>query len=114
MLVSGEIISVILFFIGFYGLITKASIIKSIISIAVIETAAILFLLSIAFGEGGSPPLGQGLLSEAVADPLPQAFVITAIVLGIVGSAVNLTMLVSFFGQYKATNWNQIKTSELE
>jgi len=101
-----EIAAIAMFFIGFYGLITKKNIIKSIAAIIVIEIAVVVFYLSLNFRPGVSPPIGTELLN--VADPLPQALVITAIIIGVTVSAVNLTMLVSLYRQSGTTDWDTV------
>jgi len=102
-----EYFCIALFFISFYGLIASKNIIKSIVSIILMEMAVIMFIVSIGFTEGMRPPMGTNL--ENVSDPLPQALVITAIIIGITVSAVNLTMLISLYRQYKSTNWDILK-----
>jgi len=102
-----EISSVLMFFIGFFGLITSRNIIKSIASITIIEMAVIVFFLGLGFVEGMRPPIGQSL--ENVADPLPQALVLTAIIIGVTVTAVNLTMLISLSHQSKKTDWDSVK-----
>ena len=99
-----EISAIIVFFIGFFGLITSKNIIKSIASIVILEMAVIVFLLGAGFVEGMRPPIGQ--VMENVADPLPQALVLTAIIIGVTVTAVNLTMLISLGYQFKKTDWD--------
>jgi multicomponent Na+:H+ antiporter subunit C len=107
-----EIFSVIMFFIGFYGIITSKNIIKSVVSIVLMEMAVIMFIISIGFSDGMTPPIGQNL--ENATDPLPQALMITAIVIGVAVAAVNLTMLISLYRQYKSTDWDVLKKGNLE
>ena len=76
------------------------------------ETAVILFIISIAFSHGKTPPLGQNL--ENAVDPLPQALMITAIVIGVAVTAVNLTMLISLYRQFNSTDWDVIKKKNSE
>ena len=110
-----ETFAVILFFIGFFGLITSNSIIKSIVSIVVMEVAIVLFILSIGFIEGMLPPVSiePGSIQTAYAaagyfvDPLPQAMVITAIIIGVTVTAVNVTMLISLSRRTNSTDWDQ-------
>jgi multicomponent Na+:H+ antiporter subunit C len=82
-----ELASIIVFFIGFYGLISGKNIIKSIVAIGIMEAAVVVFFLSFGFSEGIMPPIGSGLTN--VADPLPQSLVITALVLGVAVTAIN-------------------------
>ena len=109
---SVEFFSVVLFFISFYGLITSKNIIKSVVAIALMEMAVIMFIISIGFLDGMRPPIGQNL--EHVSDPLPQALVITAIIIGVTVAAVNLIMLISLYKQYKTTDWDTVKKKNTE
>ena len=102
-----EIFAAAAFFIGFFGLITGRGAIKSIVSISVMEVSAVMFLLSLGYSAGVSPPIGAAPANPA--DPLPQALVITAIVIGVALTAVNLTMLISLCRQYGATEWDILK-----
>ena len=107
-----EYFSIILFFIAFYGLITSKNIIKSILTILLMEMSVIMFIVSIGFRDGMTPPIGKDLGN--VSDPLPQALVITAIIIGVTVAAVNLTMLISFYRQYKSTDWDDVKKKNSE
>ena len=107
-----EIFSVIIFFISFYGLITSKNIIKSIASIGIMEIAIIMFFLGLGYTSGMKPPIGASL--EYVADPLPQALVITTIIIGITVSAVNLSMLITLCRQFKAADWDIIEKKSSE
>jgi len=107
-----EIFAIVMFFISFFGLITSKSVVKGIISIVVMEIAVIMFFLSIGFTSGILPPIGHELGN--VADPLPQALVITAIIIGVAVTAVNLTMLIALSRQFRTTQWDILKKMNLE
>jgi len=107
-----EISSVIMFFIGFYGLITSKNIIKSIAAITIMEMAAIVFFLGLGFVDGMQPPIGATM--ENVADPLPQALVLTAIIIGVTVTAVNLTMLISLSHEIKQIDWDSVSRKNVE
>ena len=111
-LINAELICAAVFFISFYGLIVSKSIIKSIVSIVVMEMAVIMFLISIGFTDGMIPPIGQNM--ENAADPLPQALLITAIVIGITVTAVNVTFLISLFRQYQTADWDAVRMKNSE
>ena len=107
-----EIFAIIMFFISFYGLISAKSIIKSVVSIAIMEMAVIMFFLGVGYTNGAIPPIGADMdaaSAAAYADPLPQALMITAIVIGVVVSAVNLVILISLYSQYKTTDWDEAR-----
>lgn len=102
-----ELAPIVLFFIGFYGLIVSKKIIKSIIFTCVMEMAVILFWVAMGTRTGLLPPIGHELYY--IADPLPQALMLTAIIIGLAVTAVNLTMLISLTRQYKSTDWDTVK-----
>ncbi len=107
----GEITAVILFFIGVYGVIARRNIIKTVMSIGIMETAIILFFVaSGAFGAERAPITDAGI----AADPYPQALMITAIVIGVGVTAVSLTMFISLYHRYGTTNWKKAQKARKE
>ncbi|MCL2704325.1 MAG: cation:proton antiporter subunit C [Defluviitaleaceae bacterium] len=112
-----EIFSVIMFFISFYGLLVSKSIIKSIVFMVIMESAVIMFFLSLGYRRGIYPPIdGYDYLQdlERVADPLPQALMITAIVIGLSVTAVKIVMLITMFRKYGTTDWETARKKSLE
>jgi len=109
-----EIASILVFFIGFYGIITGKNVIKSIVSIGIMEMAIVVFFLNLGFFEGTQPPIGLEIVAELVADPLPQALTITAIIIGVAVTAINLTMLLALFRQFNSTDWEVLKRAASE
>ena len=102
-----EISAALVFFIGFYGVITSKSIIKSIVAISLMELAVVVFFLSFGFDVGLRAPIGADM--GVVADPLPQALMITAIIIGVAVTAVNLTMMISLARQSGTMDWDEVK-----
>ena len=104
-----DLFTVVLFFISFFGLITSRNIIKSIIFILLMQTSVIMFWLFVGARTGTTPPIIYDLeLLEylpAIADPLPQALMLTAIIIGISVTAINITMLNSLFRKFNTTDW---------
>jgi len=106
---------ILVFFIGFLGLITGRKMIKSIVLMAVMQAAVVLFFLTIGFRSGVSPPIGDYFAEpQYVADPLPQALMITAIVIGVAVTTINITMLMSVFRAYKTTDWDIAEQKSME
>ena len=106
-LFSGETFGLLLFFIGIYGLLARRNIIKTVISLGIIQSATILFFLTINYEDGRVPPIGDVTVKTAV-DPIPQALMITAIVIGVAVTAVSLTMFISLYHHYGTTNWLKV------
>lgn len=110
--ITGENISIILFFIGVYGVCARRNIIKTIVALSIMQASVILFFVSIT-DEASNPPIGSeaflGNNLNTLADPVPQALMITAIVIGISVTALCLTMFVTLFHKYGTTNWKKVK-----
>ena len=111
-----EIFALIMFFMGFYGLITCKNVIKSIIYITVLEMAVIIFWVSLGFRVGMVPPVGHFLYEDMayIADPLPQALMLTAIIIGMSVTAANIVMLITLVRKVKSTDWDVIKEKSAE
>jgi multicomponent Na+:H+ antiporter subunit C len=59
------------------------------------------------------PPIGT-VFSEAPSDPLPQALMITAVVIGMSITGVSLIMFITSYNIFGTTNWNKIKKAKEE
>lgn len=108
-LINGENTAILLFFIGLYGLIARRNIIKSIISLGIMEVAITLYFISSTSETYSTPPIGDLENIAHIADPLPQALMITNIVIGIGITAVALTMFIHLYHQFGTTNWKKVK-----
>lgn len=102
--INAQNTAIIIFFIGVYGLCARRNIIKAIISLGIMGGGAILFFLSINRTPESMPPIFGGD-PTVMADPLPQALVITAIVIGVSVTAVALIMFIAMYHKYGTTNW---------
>jgi len=99
-----------MFFLGFFGLITGNNIIKSVIFIVLMETGVIMFFLSIGISSGFLPPIADHLIKYGyLADPLPSALMITAIIIGLSVTAINITMLMTLLRKYRTADWDAVK-----
>jgi len=108
-----EILAIVMFFASLFGLITSKGVIKGIVSIIIMEIAVVMFFLSLGFSSGALPPIGNDM-GPNVADPVPQALMITAIIIGVAVTAVNMTMLIALSRQFKTTEWDILKKKNME
>ncbi|MCL2380231.1 MAG: cation:proton antiporter subunit C [Treponema sp.] len=113
-----EVFAVLMFFVSFYGLIVSRNVIKSIVFIVVMETAVIMFFLTLGYRAGILAPIGPHLDSvygfEMLADPFPQALMITAIVIGLCVTAVMVIMAITLMRKFNSTDWDTIKRKGME
>jgi len=105
-----EIVPILLFFISFFGLISSDNIIKSIVLVMLMQTAVIMFWLGVGARHGNLPPIFEDVnyITDpgAIADPLPQALMLTAIIIGIAVTAIIITLLNALFRKYGTVEWS--------
>ncbi len=107
LIISAQNVSIVLFFVGLLGLLTQKNIVRTIIAVNVMDVGAILFLITVNYVPDSIPPV-LPLDGSPVADPLPQALMITAIVIGIAVSAVSLAMFITLFRRYGSADWETV------
>ena len=105
-------VSIILFGIGVYGLLTQKNLFKYLISLSIIDTAVNVFLIATGYVEGGLAPIYTPSVfssSENFVDPLPQALVLTAIVIGVGVLALGATLLVKIKGKHSSLDLESMR-----
>ena len=95
----------VLMAVGLYGLIAKRNLIKKILGLIILEHAINTFLLVIGYRSGGRPPILQPGEDKAefvntAVDPLPQAMVLTSIVIGLGVLALLVALCVRLYERY--------------
>jgi multicomponent Na+:H+ antiporter subunit C len=98
-------ISLLVFMIGLYGVIAKNNLIKKIIGLAIINASVVLFFIAIGYREGGLAPIMSSEAADSVnliyVNPVPQALMLTAIVVSISLTALALALVVKIYTKYK-------------
>lgn len=100
----------ILFSIGLYCVLRRRNIIKMIIGIAIMEYAVNLFFILIAYRWNGRAPIlakNQEILQ--MVDPIPQALILTSIVIGLSVLALLVAIAIRIFDKYKTFDITKIK-----
>ncbi len=100
----------ILFLVGLYGVLMKRNLIKIIIGLCIMEYSVNLFLILIGYVNGGTVPILKqemiinnkvfGIQTNTFVDPLPQAMILTAIVIGLATTALLLSVAIRLFRKY--------------
>jgi len=107
----------VLIAIGLYGMVVKKNVMKIVISLAIMEYGINLLLILIGYRYNGAPPILQEgadaakFAAEAV-DPLPQALVLTSIVisLGVLALLVAICIrLYERYGTFDITEMRRLK-----
>ncbi len=106
---------VLLFLIGLYVVISKRNLIKIVIGFSLIEYAVNLFFALVGFKKGALPPIinqteqvRMGVARNFV-DPVPQALVLTAIVIGLSTTALMLSLAFRLYERYKTFDISEIR-----
>lgn len=105
------ILAVLLFLVGLYGILVKRNIIKLAIGLIIMEYAVNLFFVLTGYREGGTAPILDGDLAPGVVlvDPLPQALVLTAIVIGLGTTALLVSFAVKIYEKYDTFDIRKIR-----
>lgn len=80
--------------IGLYIVLTKKNLIKVLIGISIAESGVNLLLISVGYLNGGTAPILEKGLNRPMVDPVPQALVLTAIVIGVATLAMAMAVVI--------------------
>ena len=95
------LLTFILFLVGLYGVLTRRNVIKIVIGLVFMEFSIFLFLVLIGYVEGGlAPILSPEITGNQFVDPLPQAMVLTALVIGLAANAMLLAIAIRLYKRY--------------
>jgi multisubunit Na+/H+ antiporter MnhC subunit len=91
--------SMLLFFVGLFGLLTRKHIIKIFISIAIMETSIFLFFIGMTFKTDFLAPIldNRHFDVSTMNDPIPHAMILTAIVIGMAVLALGVSFAIEYF-----------------
>ena len=104
------LLAILLFLVGLYGVSTKRNLIKIIIGLTVMEYATFLLLALIGYRQDSAPPIVVEKMGSApFVDALPQALVLTAIVIGLGTTALLLSIAVRIYHKYGTFDISKIK-----
>ena len=106
-------------FIGFFGILLKSNLMMKIIAMDVMSTGVIAYYVLVA-GRGGklTPIVDMGsaealALSGAYADPVPQAVILTAIVIGFSIQALMLVGVMKLSQDYPTLECDDIEQGNM-
>jgi multicomponent Na+:H+ antiporter subunit C len=100
-----------LIFIGLYIILIKRNLIKVIIGLSILDTGINLFLIAIGYIREGTAPIFEkgGIKIGRMVDPVPQALVLTAIVIGVAVLALALSLAIRLYHHYGTLNLRKIR-----
>lgn len=99
----------VLFFVGIYGLLSSKNLIKILISLNILELGLNLFIISIGYIKGSEAPIITFESITSYVDPLPQALVLTAIVIGFGTTALGLAFIRKIYIDKNSLEMDEIR-----
>jgi len=113
-----EIIALItgfaLILIGLYGILSKRNIIKIIVGFSLFDTGLHVLIVTVGYIKGGTAPIldsvvGTTDVASKIVDPVPQALVLTAIVIGLGVTALMLAYALKMYQAKKSLDISDFK-----
>lgn len=115
--------AILVILVGLYGALVKKSLIKIVIGLSILESGVNLLLITIGYIQGGTAPVFSPQLlkdmpltlenirnlGNGMVDPVPQALVLTAIVIGFGVTAVALSLVIRLYRHHHTLVIDEIK-----
>ena len=112
MILINYIASFFLICLGFYCIITKYNLVKTVIGLSIADYGVNLLIITIGFNPGGTAPIftaGELTPASYFVDPIPQALTLTSIVIGACVTAMSLALVIKLEEQYGTTDTREIR-----
>ena len=98
---------------GIYAVIVKDNLVKKLLGLGIMTNGIHVFLIALGYRAGGILPIMQELdfqrFSMTAVDPLPQALVLTSIVINFSILAVGLSITILFYRKFGTLDSSRIR-----
>ena len=112
MITFNYICSFFLIVLGFYTIVTKYNLVKTVIGMSIMDYGVNLLIISIGYTPGGTAPIftwGELNPDSFFVDPIPQALTLTSIVIGACVTAMSLALVMKLKEQYGTADTREIR-----
>ena len=112
MIMFNYIAAFFLIALGFYTIVTKYNILKTVIGLSIADYGVNLLIISVGFTPGGTAPIftaGELNPSSFFVDPIPQALTLTSIVIGACVTAMSLSLVIKLHESYNTLDTREIR-----
>ncbi len=107
------LIAMLAVLLGIYAVAFKDNLIKKVMGLSIMSNGIHLFLISIGYRTGGTIPILKDMdiasFAQLAVDPLPQAFVLTSIVINLSITAVALSIIILVYRQFGTLDASKIR-----
>ena len=112
MITFNYICAFFLIVLGFYTIVTKYNLVKTVVGMSIMDYGVNLLIISVGFNPGGTAPIfTQGELTAAsyFVDPIPQALTLTSIVIGACVTAMSMSLVIRIKESYGTLDTREIR-----
>ncbi len=105
--------AIALMLIGLYAILIKKNLIKIVIGLTILDAGIHLLFVGIGYIQNGTAPIfspGYENAADRMVDPVPQALVLTAIIIGFAITAVALSLVIRLYKHHHTAKIDQIKS----
>ena len=97
---------------GFYTIVTKYNLVKTVIGMSIMDYGVNLLIISIGFNPSGTAPIftpGEITAATYFVDPIPQALTLTSIVIGACVTAMSMSLVIRLHESYGTLDTREIR-----
>ncbi len=98
-----------LILLGMAGMLFKRNLMKIVMSLSIADSGTLLLLIAIGYRSGGTAPILTGYEGGPMVDPLPQALVLTAIVIGVCVLIMAVSLVVNVYRHYGTLDVEKVR-----
>ena len=112
MITFNYICSFFLIVLGFYTIVTKYNLVKTVIGMSIMDYGVNLLIITIGFNPGGTAPIfsfGELNPDSFFVDPIPQALTLTSIVIGACVTAMSMSLVIRMKESYGTLDTREIR-----
>ena len=105
--------AIVLILIGLYAVLMKKNLTKIVIGLSIMDAGMHLLFVAIGYVNKGTAPIFSEAAiksGQQMVDPVPQALVLTAIVIGFAVTAVALSLVIRLYKHHNTARIDQIKS----
>ena len=102
---------IILFVLGIWGMVGKDNLIKKVMALSILNSAIVILFIYLGSRSGSTAPIMEENIRVVPVDPLPQALMLTAIVIGICLTALALSLILRIYHRHGTLSISRIEDS---
>ena len=112
MITYNYIAAFFLIVLGFYTIVAKYNLVKTVIGLGIADYGVNLLIITVGFNPGGTAPIytfGELHPESFFVDPIPQALTLTSIVIGACVTAMSLSLVIKIKEMYGTTDTREVR-----